>query len=278
MARAFNPTSIRASRPETCDRRRPFKSSPIRGAPIPRTTFAEQPARERALSSSSDASRPIGPGETRTARPLKHCKKGSWWLTPAQTDNVTRACHYALRIGLPLNRSVTINWQAGGVQDSVRASGRFLKLTRDWLHRRGSGFAYVWVRESGSRVGEHVHILLHVPAGLARRLSELQRRWLKASGARLVKGLIKSRPVGRSYAASVSGVSDPCYLRNLSVALSYLCKQTEHTQPQWSHRRSAAHSFLRGKRCGVSENLGAQARARPTAGRDGAESLPIDFD
>lgn len=169
---------------------------------------------------------------------------------------------HAIEIGLPLNRFVTINWEAAGVEDCTRATGRFLKFASDWLRRHRARLAYVWVQERGPRVGQHVHILLHVPPALARRFSELQRGWLGASGARVAKGLIKTRPVGRTYRAAVSGPHE-AYRVNLERVTRYMLKQAKLPRTAASRIGIARGSQVIGKRCSTSENIGATARSRP---------------
>lgn len=188
-------------------------------------------------------------------------KRCSWSLTRPQTTNLLDAADWALEIGLPLNRFVTINWETAGVADCTKATGRFLKHAGDWLRRRGHRIAYLWVQESGARVGQHVHMLIHVPPDLARRFSQLQRRWLKASGASFCKDLIRSRPVGHSYRAAMSSAW-PAYYVNLERVLRYMLKQSWLGDASSGGPRKACQSLVRGKRCGTSENIGARARAQ----------------
>lgn len=86
-------------------------------------------------------------------------------LSSVQCENVAAAARHALESGTPLNRFVTINWSSAGVENARAATSRFLKLAGDWLSDQGVRRAYVWVRENNG--GDHVHILIHVPHGLA---------------------------------------------------------------------------------------------------------------
>ncbi len=38
---------------------------------------------------------------------------------------------------MPFNRFTTVHWQAAGVADGLKATGRFLKLLGDWLRSNG---------------------------------------------------------------------------------------------------------------------------------------------
>lgn len=186
----------------------------------------------------------------------------TWTLSKGQMSNLVEAAHFAAELGIPLNRFVTINWEAGGVANCIKATGCFLKSARDWLRRRGRRMAYVWVQERGDRVGQHVHMLIHVPADLARRFSELQRRWLRKCGASFHRGLIKSRSVGPSYRAASSAAS-PVYRDNLRTVLDYMLKQGASA----AGRPPAGRSLVLGKRCTTSENIGVRARKRASAPR-----------
>lgn len=102
-------------------------------------------------------------------------------LTVKQTAEIIEAARFAASIGLPLNRHLTIHWEAAGVPDSraAAATAAFLTLARDWLRKRGAPFAWVWVRENGDGKGSHVHFLMHCRPALARGFAGMQRRWLR---------------------------------------------------------------------------------------------------
>jgi hypothetical protein len=231
--------------------------------------------RTRAVDSSSRA-RPVAQGHPYPGRPAKP-RKGSWRLTEPQRSNLFAAARHAAEIGLPLNRFVTINWEAAGVGDGVKATGRFLKHAGDWLRRHGRRLAYVWVQERGRRVGQHVHILLHVPPPCARRFGQLQARWLRASGATLRKGIVKTKPVGRSYADALQGEKSG-YLSNLGRVLRYVMKQSSGRIEPRTHRWDTSGSLVLGKRCSTSENIGAAARARSAKESQPTLSLLISIE
>lgn len=252
-----------ASRPqfETCDSGALARA--LSGADIP--SCREEGARRthvrtRAVGPSSRA-RPAGQGHPYPVRQAKRTRKGSWRLTGSQRSNMIAASRHAAAIGLPLNRFVTINWEAAGVGDGVRATGRFLKQAGDWLRRHGRRLTYVWVQERGRRVGQHVHVLLHVPPACARRFGQLQRGWLRASGATLSKGVVKTRPIGRDYTAALRAENGG-YLRDLERVLRYVMKQASRRAGPEAYPWGTSGSFVLGKRCSTSENIGSAARAR----------------
>ena len=64
-------------------------------------------------------------------------------LSEADAGKLLAAKERALRIGLPFNRFTTVHWDAAGVVDSLKATGRLLKLIGDWLRQRGRKEAFV---------------------------------------------------------------------------------------------------------------------------------------
>lgn len=178
---------------------------------------------------------------------------------------------WAVQAGLPLNRFWSIHWQLAGVGDPLKATGRFLKLYGDYLRRHGVGPAYIWVREGGAAKGEHVHILAHAPPGI--HVARRQRAWLTQCGAAWRLGVLNSRPVGRTYADAWQAPDG--YEANLETALRYVLKGGESQTCGRLGMDHAPQGRLIGKRCGVSQNLGAAARLKAvchdTLGQTSAE-------
>lgn len=82
-------------------------------------------------------------------------------LTAAQIGNLRAAERHAEKIGLPLNRMLTIHWQAAGVPlaGMAKATYRFTDLLTKALARHGKRTAWLWVHENGERKGGHCHLL-----------------------------------------------------------------------------------------------------------------------
>lgn len=141
-------------------------------------------------------------------------------LTAGQRQSIGSAAIFAIRLGLPLNRFITVNWSTAGVRNGFESTQAFIKRCGDWLRARGVRLAYVRVREGVG--GDHVHILLHVPEHLIPTFWPAQNRWLRAVGAGFSKGSVLTRPVGRGY-----GDYRRCprsYLSNLRHVVRYLWK------------------------------------------------------
>lgn len=179
--------------------------------------------------------------------------------------NLLEAAFFSQQCGMPLNRFTTIHWQKGGIAGpSQWATGRFLKLAADWLRLRGATLAYIWVRENGHDKGDHVHILLHVPPDLARAFSSRQRGWLKACGATFKKGVIYSRPIGRTLSHALAGLQyGEQYSDHLKTTLAYILKGANaKTRQRLGLPLAEPGGAVIGKRCSTSQNIGRAARRK----------------
>lgn len=183
-------------------------------------------------------------------------------ITLAQATGLREAAVFAVRIGLSLNRHITIHWAMAGVGDdrAAAATARFLKLASDWLDKRGHRFAWVWVRENGARKRSHVHILAHVPAGLG--FGRMQRRWLRqVTGAPYRAKTIRTKRIaGRANAATAAPAA---YWQNLGNCVEYLLKGVSpETAQALGLERVKPGGRITGKRVSWSQNIGAAARAK----------------
>ncbi|MBV1901052.1 MAG: hypothetical protein KUG56_05210, partial [Kordiimonadaceae bacterium] len=173
-------------------------------------------------------------------------------------------------IGQPLNRFTTIHWEAGGVQtNSPDTTGRFLKLARDWLRLKDVELAHLWVREGGQEAGHHSHILMHLPPYIARQFAGKQRAWLKACGISFVKGVICSKPIGRSLSHAYRNIQyGEYYEDHLMRVVAYLLKGAdEEAQRLVGLRCTEPCGLIVGKRCSTSQNIGRAARQKPLTSR-----------
>lgn len=198
------------------------------------------------------------------------------FITFEQAVNVIEAAQFALAAGMPFNRHVTIHWEQAGISDEHAgwATGRFLKLAGDWIAKQrsenASTFAWAWVREndvSGSlhaRVkGSHVHILIHLPAGLS--IGPMQRRWLRSiTGKPYRRKTVKTSRIGGTIGACHSAPNH--YGANLESIVGYLLKGTcPKAAAHMGLKRLELGGLIIGKRVSTSENIGRTARLRTGA-------------
>nr|WP_314446800.1 hypothetical protein [uncultured Sphingomonas sp.] len=168
---------------------------------------------------------------------------------------VIEAAQRAIAIGKPFNRHLTVHWEKAGLTDAeaADATGRLLKLIRDWLRRYG-GTAYTWVRENGDDKGSHSHILFHVPRGL--RLG-LTKRWYRtATGwkGRVPDGALLTTRIGGTANCAFSG-SD-WYLANLAYVVGYVLKGVEAQDGiALELERYGVGGTITGKRLSISGSL-----------------------
>jgi hypothetical protein len=181
-----------------------------------------------------------------------------------EVENILAAADNTARKQRGLNRFTTIHFEVAKVRDPVRAIGRLMKLAGDWLRTQGAALAYVWVRESGSGKGEHVHILWYVRPDLIKDFARLERGWRKLLGAKPAKGAFKSKPVGVSYRHGAHEIQyGQHYSAALAGVLGYLLKGAEPKAVQaFGLMQVRAGGELWGKRSGTSENIGQAARSR----------------
>jgi len=196
-------------------------------------------------------------------------------------SGLSEATAFALVIGLGFNRFVTIHWESGRVTDDLAATARWLKLAGDWIRSRGGQFAFIWVRETGPDKGAHVHILMHVPPDLADSFDRRQRGWQQACGALWKAKVRYSRPIGRNLLHYSSGwIDGQAYDLNLAETLDYVLKGADDAARQsLGIRRKEPGGEVVGKRCGVSQNIGPDARRRlfQTNTRASARGAPINL-
>ena len=185
-------------------------------------------------------------------------------LTTAR--KIIEAAYRAIKMGLPLNRFVTLHLERAGIvdADAAVAIGKLMKLATDWVKSRGGSIAWTWVRENDtgdSSKGSHVHLLLHCPDTLP--IGRMWRRWLrKVAGQPYLRKSIKSERIGGTLNAHASNLA--AYLQNLDRVLAYVCKGVSPADAQTlGLPRHEAGGNIIGKRAAWSQNIGKQSRVLP---------------
>lgn len=185
-------------------------------------------------------------------------------LSAKQIERLIASYMFAKKIDLPLNRFITIHWQAAGIAlaDMPAATGRYLDLMRKCLARHGTNTAWLWVHENGEGKGGHCHILAHIPAKLVSRLSKLERSWIKRISGKPYKAkVIKSKPIGGRLALEINNLE--LASANSKAVLAYMLKGANpEAANKWQLERKEAGGPIIGKRCGFSQNIGAKAQAK----------------
>jgi hypothetical protein len=188
-------------------------------------------------------------------------------LTGAQVANLIAAAGHATAIGLPINRMITIHWEAAGVplDGMAAATGRFTGLLAKALAWHGSRTAWLWVHENGHREGWHCHLLVHIPARLVPVVQRLRRRWMRSiTGKPFSARVVITGAIGRKLGLESS---DPAtWAENADKAVGYVLKGVSPAAPQ-AALVAVLLGYLKpggriiGKRCGTSQNIGRKARS-----------------
>jgi hypothetical protein len=185
-------------------------------------------------------------------------------LTTAQVARLNAAERYARQIGLPFTRMITIHWEAAGVPlvGMAKATGRFTDLLVKALARHGSPTAWLWVHENGDGKGGHCHLLTHVPPTLVSVVTGLQRGWLRRiSGNPYRARVVHSRPIGGKL--GLESGNPELHAINLELAFAYILKGAEpKAASRFGLERLEPGGRIIGKRYGISQNLGPNARRR----------------
>jgi hypothetical protein len=184
-------------------------------------------------------------------------------LPLAKAQTIIGAAYRARAIGLPFNRHVTVHWNALGVSDAnaAEATGRLVKLAKDWVRTKGQQFACAWVRENegkNGRKGSHLHLLCHCPDGLP--IGRMWRRWLR-------KITDKPYRLGGVHTSRIGGTlnchrnSPATYAANLDVVLAYVLKGVSPADAVALGLPSQQNGgAIIGKRAGWSQNIGENSR------------------
>lgn len=210
----------------------------------------------RAILYQSGGPSPLALPQNTWGGPRNSASRTSDCFNPLKAVELVEAAQQALAIGLPFNRHLTVHWEKANLNDAqaAKATGRLVKLIRDWVRKHGGTIAYAWVRENGPRKGSHSHLLLHIPEGLSMAFT---RRWYaKVTGwrGRVPKHALKCVCIAHTARAGLSG-SD-WYLANLAWLVGYLLKGSDaRTSEALGLSKSEEGGTIIGKRIAISLNL-----------------------
>ena len=167
----------------------------------------------------------------------------------SQADNLFQADEHAARIGLPLDRFVTVAWLLTGTGHlSADAWQRGRNRICQWIRDRGGKVAFIWTHENPtSASGDDIpntHILVHLPGHIS-----------KTAFARQVETAFDALDGGVDVQPRVIGDND-------DTRLNYMIKGASQ-QTCWAYggrRKRGGQGIVPIKRCGTSQNIGRAAR------------------
>ena len=181
-------------------------------------------------------------------------------LTDEQVRALLDAAAYAISTGRTFQRHWTIHYGKAGIEaeNGARFVSKVLTLARKQARREGGKLAALWVRERASDKGEHVHIVMHLPAGM--RLHGRTRRWIEAAGGKWQPGVSCVTIIG-GLLSKTEANNGQHHMRNASQVVCYLLKASSNeTGQRLELTRSGMGGRIIGKRCGWTQNIGAKAR------------------
>ena len=192
---------------------------------------------------------------------MKKRSISSEFLSDRQIQELVLAIEFGSQSKHIFNCLITVNLEQAGVAEDMRlrAIQALLAQIRTAARYRGGCFSAIWVRERAKSIGEHVHILAHIPDVLQKIYKQKYRRWLKAAGIGYTRGCIDTRRVW-SVAADTISIEDAIQT-NIKNLGTYLLKGAHRTScSKFGLSRIQFSGRIAGKRCGSTQNLGPNAR------------------
>lgn len=184
----------------------------------------------------------------------------SYGLSDGQVVKVVAAAQTAFETGRIFERHWTVHYGLAGIapSDGARFVGKLLDLVGKQARREGGRLSAIWVRECASGKGEHVHILMHLPARMS--LRNRTRRWIEAAGGQYRAGVSKVTLIGGRI-TKVDSSSNGRQVANAENVVRYMLKAASaETGAALDLTRARCGGRIVGKRCGWTQNIGGASR------------------
>jgi hypothetical protein len=134
--------------------------------------------------------------------PEKRARIKHGQITMAQAENAKEAWLFSVRNGVALNTFATVHWGHAPAKAAdlhpVDRNGLLRDGLKAWFYRHASGVPFAWieVREKTRALGEHVHLVAHVPDHLRERFAKGVDRLVALQSASVSPTAVDVRPVG----------------------------------------------------------------------------------
>ena len=188
----------------------------------------------------------------------------SYGLSDKQVLALMEAAQFAFDTGRVFQRHWTVHYGKAGIQpsDAMRFIGKLLDLIGKQARREGGRVSAIWVRECASGKGEHVHILLHLPAGMS--LRNRTRRWIVAAGGQYRAGVSKVTLIGGRL-PKIGENREQRQVANAENVARYMMKAASgDTGVLLNLPRHGEGGRIIGKRCGTTNDLNDKRAKRST--------------
>jgi hypothetical protein len=134
--------------------------------------------------------------------PEKRARINHSQITMAQAENAKQAWLFSIRNGADLNTFATVHWGHAPAKAAdlhpVDRNGLLRDGLKAWFYRHAPGVPFAWieVREKTRALGEHVHLVAHVPDHLRERFAKAVDRLVARQSASVSPTAVDVRPVG----------------------------------------------------------------------------------
>lgn len=210
---------------------------------------------ERAVLSIADRMRVRRPPEKRAR--VRHGQ-----ITMAQAENAKEAWLFSIRNRADLNTFATVHWSHAPAKAAdihpVDRNGLLRDGLKAWIYRNAPGVPFAWieVREKTRALGEHVHLVAHVPDHLRERFAKAVDRLVARQSASVSPTAVDVRPVGPKW-----------WERH-----AYLMKAgTDEVRQRYGvpDRWSRSQGTIEGARVRIAHSIGPMARKAAESGAGG---------
>jgi hypothetical protein len=134
--------------------------------------------------------------------PEKRARINHGQITMAQAENAKEAWLFSIRNGAALNTFATVHWGHAPAKAAdlhpVDRNGLLRDGLKAWIYRNAPGVPFAWieVREKTRALGEHVHLVAHVPDPLRERFAKTVDRLVARQSSSVSPTAVDVRPVG----------------------------------------------------------------------------------
>lgn len=187
-------------------------------------------------------------------------------ITMAQAENAKEAWLFSIRNDAALNTFATVHWGHAPAKAAdlhpVDRNGLLRDGLKAWIYRNAPGVPFAWieVREKTRALGEHVHLVAHVPDHLRERFAKAVDRLVARQSASVSPTAVDVRPVGPKW-----------WERH-----AYLMKAgTDEVRQRYKvpDRWSRSQGTIEGARVRIAHSIGPMARKAAESGAGGISGV-----
>jgi hypothetical protein len=198
--------------------------------------------------------------------PEKRARIKHGQITVAQAENAKEAWLFSIRNGTALNTFATVHWGHAPAKAAdlhpVDRNGLLRDGLKAWIYRNAPGVPFAWieVREKTRALGEHVHLVAHVPDHLRERFAKAVDRLVARQSASVSPTAVDVRPVGAKW------WERHAYLMKAGADE---VRQRYNVPDKWSRSQGT----IEGPRVRIAHSIGPMARKAAESGGGGISEV-----